>query len=236
MVANNQLGLKKAISLAIDWLEEIGQHIDPAIADFAEYKGIKTAGYYLGVLFAWVNYLFTGEVSKDEFIDKLADVIQQQLTRAWNEGMRLNGLDPSEMTEAMRSILTETIAKEYMFVDQFATDIASGNFSLAQLQSRAQVWGNRYNDVVNQSKIATADLKDKYEWIYGDTKHCLTCEKLNGLVATAKEWEIAGIYPQRPPNDNLSCGGWNCKCVLMPTTKRRSPKVLDTLLNIGVLI
>jgi hypothetical protein len=87
--------------------------------------------------------------------------------------------------------------------------------------------------VVNRAKLESADLKDKYEWVFGDADHCETCSRLNGLVATAKEWTISGIKPQSPPNENLDCKGFNCQCKLVPTTKRRSTKVLDTLLTIG---
>ena len=193
----------------------------------------KTLDYFLRVLNTWVNDLYTHEVTEADFVDRLADVIDQQLTRAWNEGMKLNDLDPSEITEEQAQILQDIIANEYTFVDGFADDIASGKFTLPQLQARAAMWANRYNDVVNRAKLETAELKDKYEWVYGDTDHCDTCERLNGLVATAKEWSIAGIQPQNPPNGRLDCGGWRCKCQLRPTDRRRTPKVLDTLLTIG---
>jgi hypothetical protein len=226
-------GLKVSIGYALDWLETQKVRVTPLLADNAVRYAIKTLDYYQRVLFTWVNDLYTKEVTEAEFVDRLAEVIDQQLTRAWNEGMRLNELDPSEMTDEQFAILQDIIASEYTYVDQFAADVASGNYTLPQLQARAGVWANRYNDVVNQAKLETADLKDKYEWVYGDTEHCDTCAQLNGLVATAKEWEIAGIKPQSPPNDRLSCGGWRCKCELRPTDKRRSPKVLDTLLTIG---
>ena len=195
----------------------------------------KTLDYFLRVLLAWVNDLYNGSTSEAEFVDRLAELIDQQLTRAWNEGMRANGLDPiQDMTEEYQQQLQDIIASEYSYVDQFARDIAAHSGTLPQFQSRAQLWANRYNDVVNQSKLATADGKDRYEWVYGDTDHCETCASLNGLVATAKEWDISGFKPQSAPNDMLTCGGWKCQCRLEPTDKRRSPKVLDTLLNLGV--
>lgn len=195
----------------------------------------KTLDYFIRVLMDWVNDLFTGEVTEGEFVDRLADLIDQQLTRAFNEGMRANGLDPLlDMTEEYQQALQEIIANEYQYVDAFAHDVATQNGSLAQFQNRAQMWANRYNDVVNQAKLLTADGADRYEWVMGPTeKHCSTCGALDGLVATAKEWEISGFKPQ---GDMLECGGWQCKCSLQPTDRRRSPKVLDTLLNIGTKI
>jgi len=226
-------GLKIAVGYSLDWCIAQGVRITPLMAEKAVRFEIKTQDFYNRVLMTWVNDLYTKEVTEAEFVDKMAEVIDQQLTRAWNEGMRANDLDPSEMTEEQFATLQDIIANEYMFVDQFAADIASGNYTLPQLQARAGVWANRYNDVANQAKLETAELKDKYIWVYGDTEHCDTCARLNGLVATAKEWSIAGIKPQSPPNDRLDCGGWRCKCELKPTDKRRSTKVLDTLLTIG---
>ena len=234
MVANDQRGQKNAIAGALDWLIANNQRLPMTIVDLAVYHGVKTPDFYLRVLYTWVNDLSKGEVTQNEFVDKMAELIDQQLTRAWHEGMRANELTPNDMDAELQDQLTEIITNEYMYVDQFAADIAGGKYSLAQLQNRAAIWANRYNDVVNQAKLATAGLKDKYEWIYGDTEHCDTCADLNGLVATAKEWEISGIKPQNPPNGNLSCGGWKCQCRLQPTTKRRSTKVLDTLLTIGM--
>ncbi len=235
MVANDKLsGIKAAIGSGLDWLESQHIRITPLMADLAIQHGIKTADYYLRVLMTWVNDLYNHEVSEDEFIDRMADVIEQQLTRAWNEGMRANGLDPAEdMLPEWQDILTEIIASEYAYVDGFAADIASGKFSLAQLQARANIWANRYNDVVNRAIAATADGKDRLIWVYAPEKqHCPECEKLDGIVAFAREWDELGVHPGGADNPMISCGGWNCGCQLLPTDKRRSPKAFTEILNI----
>jgi hypothetical protein len=223
--------IKRAISDSLDWLEH-NSRVPLDVADLAVFHGIKTADYFNRVINAWVNDLYNHSVSESEFVDRFADLINQQLTRAWNEGMRANGLDPiSEMTAEYSAAMQNAIANEFMYVDKFAADIASGNFSLAQLQARANLWSNRYNDVKNQAIAETAGGKDRMEWVMGATeKHCDTCHRLNGIVAFAKEWEISGFKPQ---GSMLECGGWNCKCELRPTDKRRSPKALDALLTIG---
>lgn len=181
----------------------------------------KTIDYFIRVLMDWVNDLFTGEVSEADFVDRLADLIDQQLTRAFNEGMRANGLDPLlDMTEEYQQALQEIIANEYKYVDSFAHDVATQNGSLAQFQNRAQMWANRYNDVVNQAKLLTADAKDKLEWVEGDTiNKCGVCSGLDGMVLTAREWELLGVRPQSP---DLPCKGFHCHCDLVPTDKRRT--------------
>jgi len=198
-------------------------------------EGMKTLDYLLRVLNTWVYDLWSGEVDKDEFIDRLADVIDQQLTRAWNEGMRENGLDPAtDMTDEWEQELQDIIANEYGYVDGFAADIVNGrDGNVAQLQARAAIWANRYRDVVNQAKLSTASKGAKMEWVYNpDKEHCDTCSALNGIVAFASEWQALNVKPQSPPNIYLSCGGWRCGCQLRPTERRRTPKAFDVIMNI----
>lgn len=194
----------------------------------------KTLDYFVRVLGSWVYDLWNGEVTEDEFIDRLADLVEQQLTRAWNEGMRENGLDPeSDMLDEWTQELQDIITSEYSYIDGFAADIVKGRGgSVAEFQARAQLWANRYADVVNRAKVATASAGAKMEWVYGDTEHCDVCAALNGIVAFASEWEELNVYPQNPPNDLLTCGGWRCQCELRPTDQRRSPKAFDTIMNI----
>lgn len=201
--------------------------------------GMKTLDYFLRVLNTWVYDLWSGDVTQDEFIDRLADLIDQQLTRAWNEGMRQNGLDPeTDMLPEWEQELQDIIANEYAYVDGFAADIVAGRGgSLSPFQARAAMWANRYNDVVNRAKVATAGKGVKMEWVYNpDKEHCDTCSALNGIVAYASEWESLNVRPQSPPNLALSCGGWRCGCKLQVTQKRRSPKAYDTILNIVTVI
>lgn len=201
---------------------------------FLDAWGIKTLDYFLRVLNAWVYDLWKSDVNADEFTDRLADLIQQQLTRAWYEGMRANKLDPVyDMLEEWQAELNDIIANEYVYVDGFAAAIVAGRGgSVSQFQARAALWANRYTDVVNRSKIVTAGKGVKMQWVYGDTEHCDVCSRLNGITAFASEWEALGVRPQSPPNALLDCGGWRCKCKLQPTQKRRSPRAYDSILNI----
>jgi hypothetical protein len=152
--------------------------------------------------------------------------------------MRENELDPQEdMTEEWEAELQAIIDEEFNFVEQFINDIVSrsrNDEGLDALLTRVPLWANRYNDVVNQSKIITASKGQKLEWVYGDTEHCATCAALNGIVAYATEWEESGFHPQGPPNDLLSCGGWRCQCELRPTDRRRSANALTRLLDLAV--
>ena len=194
----------------------------------------KTYEYYLSHIKRLVRDLYRGDIAEGDFVTDMADLIEAQLTRAWHEGMRTNDLDPQQdMEDEWAQQLEEIILSEFDYVDQFAADIVSAAENQEPwdpLLSRAEVWANRYNDVVNQAVIATKE--QKLIWIYGDTDHCDTCLRLNGIVAWVHEWDEAGVRPQNPPNGKLECGGWHCQCQLIPTGNRHTRNAMDEILRI----
>jgi hypothetical protein len=221
--------LRNALDIAfIRTVGELSKRI-PIPLDIAT----KTFEYYSRTISDLIHDLYRGDIEEGEFVDKMADLIQVQLTRAWNEGMRENDLDPQEdMEPEWQAILDEIILGEYDYVDGFAADIVAARDEQVDWQSllsRGDIWANRYNDVVNQSVITTGN--QKLIWIFGDTDHCSTCERLNGIVAWAEEWEESGVVPQSPPNGNLECGGWRCQCTLVPTANRHTRNALDAIMS-----
>jgi hypothetical protein len=192
----------------------------------------KTYEYYLRTIEGLVRDLYRGDIDEGDFVGSMADLIQAQLTRAWNEGMRENELDPQEdMEPEWQAKLDEIILSEYDYVDGFAADIVAlskemGGFEEGwePLMSRAEMWANRYNDVVNQSIMITKE--QKLIWVYGDTDHCGNCLHLNGIVAWSSEWEEAGVKPQ---GDMLACGGFHCQCEIVPTSNRHTRNALDAI-------
>jgi hypothetical protein len=174
------------------------------------------------------------------FEGRMLDLIEQQYRRAWNEGMRQAGLDPSkDMTLDMEAILQDSILHELTYVP----GIASGVVEAARLGSgyepfrrRVDLWANRYNQIVELALRTSVAGNQRLMWVYDETKeHCETCAALHGKVAFASEWDLVGLHPQNAPNPLLVCGGWACGCSLLPTTRRRSPHVLSTLYNIALL-
>lgn len=201
---------------------------------------LKTVDWYERAMWKAVRDLYNSEIGIMEFETAMIDIIQNQLRRAWNEGMRSLGLDPeTEMTLLWEMTLQDIMAQELIYVDPLAAEIMDAALvgeNIDQFRARVDLWANRYNDVVNQATQICAQAGQKMKWQYGDTAHCNTCEQLDGIVAFESEWEQAGIYPQRPPNPLLECGGWKCQCTLSPTDQRRSPNALDILLIIGTRI
>ena len=224
-----------ALKAAVDLCIANGIQIPADVLEFMD--SMKTEGHYLRVLAHVTRALYDGNATENDFLTAITTLLDEQMRRAWNEGMRANGLDPQlDMTDEWESLLQDIINNEFDFVEQFIADIITARENkdpIEPLLARVDLWAGRYTDVVNQSKLATAEPTDKFEWIYGDTEHCSTCEQLNGLVARAGEWEQSGLHPQQPPNGLLTCGGWRCQCKLEPTDKRRTANVLTRLLDIA---
>ena len=181
-----------------------------------------------------VRDLYRGDIEEGDFVDGLAQLVEDQLTRAWGEGMRENDLDPVEdMEPEWEAMLEGIILNEYNYIDGFAADIvaaADEQLDWEPLLSRAQLWANRYNDVVNQAIMATKE--QKLIWVRGNTeKPCDNCTALNGIVAFASIWEELDVHPQQPPNPKIGCEGWECDCSLIPTSNRQTRDARDAIMQ-----
>ncbi len=196
----------------------------------------NTTGRYARAL-AERSYNFTA----GDWARGMAAAIETFLTEAWFEGMAQNEYQADEMTPEMQENLDGIIRDEKSFLPDLAAWISETvdrirpiDAAWPALHARLDVWANRWLDVKNQAIRATSEPDAKEMWVMGNTEqHCETCSALNGLVAYVSEWETAGFRPQSPPNSLLSCGGWRCDCSRVPTTKRRTKKVLDRLLDIA---
>ena len=182
--------------------------------------------YYQRALWSSTRDFHAGDMEAGEFIDDMIRLIEGQMRRAWNEGMRNVGLDPKrDMTPAYEGRLQEIINSEFDHVLDFASDIekaAQDGKPVEPFRGRVDMWTNRYTEVVNTAQIVTKP-KQRYRWQYGDTDHCSTCYALHGTVATGTDWQNSIYKPQSPPNPALECGGWRCQCQLVPTDEPLTP-------------
>jgi hypothetical protein len=195
----------------------------------------KTAEFMTATIERMVRTVYEGYLG-GEFIDIMANLIQGQFTQAYTRTVLGEGL---VMDAEFEAHLDELILGQFDFVDQYFRDIINARIDatpIDPLLARASLWGNRYNEVVSEANAEIARRFGKrLVWRLGATEqHCTTCAALNGIVAFAREWDAAGFKPQAAPNALLECGGWRCDCSLTITDQRRSPRALETLLNIGV--
>jgi len=207
---------------------------------------IKTLEMFDRQLWSYALEFFRGEVSDNQFESDFIAAIENQLTKAWNEGADEVGVPVSEMTEDDLAILSGIISEEIGYLTGLAVDIidiikdtegmtdkeALDAFR-SQFRPRIDIWASKYNEVMNTSKIHFGG-KIRLVWRLGATElHCETCSALDGIVAYAYEWEQSGITPGESGSSVLSCGGWNCDCRLEETDQRRSADALGRLLDIA---
>lgn len=229
--------LKEAVKQAIDFAERQGVEVPIKLQIELLRMGIKNAAGLARSVRGAVRRLYnSADISA--FIGEMYGYIEAQFTAAWFEGMADNGLNKDDMTEEWVNHLTGLIVAEQAFVYDFGNEIVAAALGtggstkpIDPFLARADLWGNRYNEIVNEARIMTAEAGQKLVWVFGDTDHCETCMELNGIVAFASEWSVAGVKPQSAPNDNLQCGGWRCKCSLEPTDQRHTKDAFGKILQ-----
>lgn len=186
----------------------------------AEYK---TVDYMENAIEGLVNGVYNGNIG-GQFIDTMANIISGQLTQAYRQAWEDEGMTDYFAPDYLSESLEAMILNQYDYVDQFYRDIVDARVdgtSVSPLLARAKLWANQWNAAYNEAvRLITLQGGGNLVWEYGDAEHCNTCLSLNGIVARADEWDTLGVKPQ---GDMLECGGWNCKCALVSTDKRRSP-------------
>jgi hypothetical protein len=184
----------------------------------------RIAGNYRNAIRNMVRGLWSGVFDIDGAFDVGETAIRFGLTQAWNAGLQSVGVLPSEQSPAQKIELQQIIGKELSFLFAFLLKVEAGSKAnggkLGPQMARADMWASRAVDVENRARV-TAQTDPKLKWILGPTDlHCPTCDgKLNGKVKRASTWKRRDILPRRPPNASLDCQGWNCLCVLQPTTE-----------------
>jgi len=221
------------LNRAIELVPEVKAHLTDKALELL--KSIET---YNRQLWSYALELYrTGDGGV--FLDQFVTAIANQLTRAWNEGAREVGVDPKEMTDDDKAELKAIIDSEYDQIIKLAEAILESRSGTLDefrqaFRNRIDLWVNRYTDVIGRARVYFGG-KTRLKWTLGKTEqHCDSCLALDGIVAFAYEWELAGIKPKAPPNAMLSCGGWECDCSLEVTEQRRSPNAMTTLMNIAV--
>jgi hypothetical protein len=195
-------------------------------------RELKTYDSYYRQLWKRVKELYSMKIDRFQFESQLADIVQQQITRAYREALRDEGLDPNLVKTQYADNIQDIIVSEYERISNFAADIEIASHwekGYEQFNVRTQLWANRYDDAYNRAiaDIAT-EQGAKMEWQLGATEqHCETCAALNGIVARASVWNELGMKPQQPPNTALECGGWQCDCSLVITNKRATPNAKE---------
>ena len=167
-----------------------------------------------------IRGLWLGAISRTQFVDNMESAIDRYLRFAFAEGAAGCGIKPEDYTEEEEAAISNIVANEYHYIGDLADAIEAGSKAnggkLEPLNTRAELWLNRYKDVVNRGKMMACSDR-KYKWTLGQTEHCSTCARLAGQVRRGSFW-AERVMPQQPPNLLLECGGWLCQCTLDETS------------------
>jgi hypothetical protein len=232
--------LRATVKTLVARMPELRKHLAPAsrllLIEPVEYK---TQDYFLQQLERMVTHVYNDQLGGD-FVDVLANLISGQLTQAFRQAWADEDGD-GDLPPYLAGALEQMILDQYDHVDGFFRDIVDARIdetSIAPLLVRAGMWANQYNAAYQQAlELIHKENGGNLVWRKGNTENgCSTCDALDGVVMSAREWDELNVHPRGYPNPLLECQGGgpanNCDCTLEPTDSRRSPKAYNTVLNI----
>ena len=195
----------------------------------------KTVEFFQRTVERLIASVYRADI-QSEFIDIMANLISGQLRQAVEQAWKDEGGDGAIPAYLNELVMSATV-RQFAFVDRLYADIVNAReleLPLEPLTRRASLWAQRWTETYNEAITLIVGARGgNLVWRLGATKeHCSTCAALDGIVAAASEWEMLNVRPQAAPNPVLECGGWRCGCSLQPTTQRRSPNAVDTIMNI----
>jgi hypothetical protein len=170
-----------------------------------------------------IRGLWAGHLELWEFYDGMHTTLRAGVTNAFHAGLADCKIKPEEMTPMERGALEYNIRFEEQWVAGLAEAVINGSKAnggkLKPLFARADVWIGRWSGIRSEAR-AMACADGKLEWVLGPAEEsCTSCSKLAGKVKRASWWYDNGILPRVHAAWYLSCGGWKCKCELVPTEK-----------------
>ena len=230
------------LSQTIKHLVSQNVDIDPRIIILCpELTGlfVKTYEFFLRNMQRLIRSVYENNLGGD-FVTIAGNLISGQLRRAYEEAWKDEGTDgamPDYLTESLTAMVTD----QQSYLDGLYKDIVNARVDgtpIEPLLSRAEMWAGQYDTAYRQAvELIRLETGGNFEWVKGNTENgCGTCDKLNGIVMSAQEWQSLNLHPRGYPNPLLECQGGgpanNCDCELQPTDKRRTPKGYTTVLNI----
>jgi hypothetical protein len=146
-------------------------------------------------------------------------ILRRYGTKAYIDGMVDGGVE-DEPGEDDRIAINELVAAQSQYVTELGNVLyKEDGISDGTADIKATLWWNKSVQPLYYAGLESASVNQLLEWAYSPEveKHCLDCKRLNGQRHRLKGWK-ANYMPQ---GDNLSCGGWQCPCKLVPVKGRQ---------------
>lgn len=230
------------LSKTVKYLLERNVDVDPRVMLLCpelECSFNKTYEFFLRTMQRLIRSVYEGNLGGD-FITIAGNLISGQLQRAYEEAWKDEGTDsdtPDYLTESLDAMVTD----QQGYLDglyKAIVDARTDGTPIEPLLSRAEMWAGQYDTAYRQAvELIRLETGGNFEWVKGQTENgCSTCDKLNGIVMSAQEWQELNLHPRGYPNPLLECEGGgpanHCDCELKPTKQRRTPRAYTTVMNI----
>lgn len=151
------------------------------------------------------------ETSRAKFGGSLRSALRRYGLMAMRDGFNEVGYNPESLSADELAAFRDWQDQSSAYVSGFGSEIFKDGITKSEVDTRAQMWGNRSLSDIYYIGMALGAPNKKYRWALGNTeKHCATCKTNDGQVKTLKEWQAAGM----PHSEHLDCGGFQCDCGL----------------------
>lgn len=185
--------------------DDIEKSIASTIADFS--KRFKRT----------VNSFIGNRISQFLARQSLRATLSQEGRKAYIDGKKVAGGDETLDNED-EMMLMKWMNTQSDYVTKFLGEITDGKIAKNQVDTHTEMWVNKSLQEAYHDGMYKAGAGKFFMWVYGPTEHCDTCLKANGQIHRLRAWRNAGAIPQ---SSRLQCGGYNCKCRLIPVTGAR---------------
>jgi hypothetical protein len=172
----------------------------------------------IGDLFA---VAVSGAIERRRFGVVARGLIATYGRKAYRDGLKAGGADASEISDEELVEISQLAVEQSQYVTAVGEAIyKDGTVSPAQAAGKPQLWWNKSIMPFYQAGLVSADKNGNYEFQLGATEaHCIDCQRLNKQVHRLRNWMKSGWLPQA---SKLTCGGWQCDCHLVKTTREVS--------------
>lgn len=168
------------------------------------------------------NNLLSNAINKRlspfDFNTRLRELVRISGREAFRNGIQFVGLDPKDFHVLENFLISKMNNYVRFYITNLTSKVFSGLVSVAQSLIKSDAWASKFFDRFFEYARLAADRNGLYEWVYGDTNHCLSCLQANSQRHRLKDWYKSGILPQSNGSKELYCHGYYCKCKLVRVT------------------
>lgn len=154
------------------------------------------------------------EIRRKNFGRELMGLIEKYTERAYRDGLVDGGVGDAALDDEDMDALNAVILDQRSYVRGFTDKLYGGEGVSDELASqKPAMWWNKSVYPSYLKGLQSAAKNAYFEWVYGDTEHCKTCQALNGQVHRMRDYTKSGWLPKA---EKLACGGFQCACSLIP--------------------